>query len=414
MEKKIIENLIFEKIPSLLLILLPLSLITGPFISDLSVSIIAIIFILKCLIKNNYSYFKNKFFKYFIFFYIVCLLSSLLSEYKLISSIKSFFYFRFGFFALSVLYLLSENKKLLDYIFYSLFLSFLVLIFDGFFQYFYGKNIIGLVKHDVRVSSFFGEELILGSYLSRFLPILIGVFYLTSFVNKKHNVFFFLIVIILSIALIFLSGERTAFFLTILSLVYIILMPNEHSKKIITISILATCLIVFLNINNPAIKVRMFDYTKDQLGLSNKNVESTRIYKGHFLVAKDLFIENPILGVGPKNYVQHCYKNEKFQILPYVCSTHPHNTYIQLLAETGLVGTSTILLLFIFFSYYSLKHIYYKLFKKVKLFNFSEICLLSSILITLWPFITSGNFFNNFLSIIYFYPIGILMWLRKN
>ena len=31
---------------------------------------------------------------------------------------------------------------------------FLILIFDGFFQYIYGKNIIGLPKHEIRLSSF--------------------------------------------------------------------------------------------------------------------------------------------------------------------------------------------------------------------------------------------------------------------
>ena len=125
------------------------------------------------------------------------------------------------------------------------------------------------------------------------------------------------------------------------------------------------------------------------------------------------FKENPILGVGPKNYIQHCNNNEKFQVPPYICTSHPHNTYIQLLAETGIVGTLMIFSLFVIFSYFSAKHIYFKLFKKKNLFSFQEICILSSILITIWPLITSGSFFNNYLNIIYYYPIGIFLWLRK-
>ena len=126
--------------------------------------------------SKNYYYFNNIYFKYFIIFYLVCLASSLISDYKLISSIKSFFYFRFGIFALAVWYLLSKNKLLTKYIFLSLLFCFIILIFDGFVQYFYGKNIIGIEKQGVRLSSFFGKELILGSYLSRILPILIGIF----------------------------------------------------------------------------------------------------------------------------------------------------------------------------------------------------------------------------------------------
>ena len=407
------KDFFFEKIPNILLILLPLSLITGPFIPDLSISIIAIIFISRCFVEKNFSYFNNIYFKYFIVFYFICLLSALISDYKLISSIKSFFYLRFGVFALAVWYLLSSNKNLIKYIFLSLMACFLLLIFDGFIQYIYGKNIIGLPKHEIRLSSFFGQELILGSYVSRLLPILIGIFFLTNYSKKKINIFIFYIVIILSITLIYLTGERAAFLLTVMSITYITIMINRYSKNFIIISTVSFLIILIVNYNSPQIKGRMIDYTKDQLGLSNNTVDSTNIYIGHFLIAEDLFKENVILGVGPKNYVQHCNNNIKFQSPPYVCTTHPHNTYLQLLAETGLSGFFMITVLFIIFSFFSAKHIYLKLIKKTDYFNFSEICLMSSILITLWPFITSGSFFNNYLNIIYFFPIGILIWSRK-
>ena len=367
------KDFFFEKIPNILLILLPLSLITGPFIPDLSISIIAIIFISRCFVEKNFSYFNNIYFKYFIVFYFICLLSALISDYKLISSIKSFFYLRFGVFALAVWYLLSNNKNLIKYIFLSLIACFLLLIFDGFIQYIYGKNIIGLPKHEIRLSSFFGQELILGSYVSRLLPILIGIFFLTNYSKKKISIFIFYIVIILSITLIYLTGERAAFLLTIMSITYITVMINRYSKNFIIISAVSFFIILIVNYNSPQIKGRMIDYTKDQLGLSNNTVDSTNIYKGHFLIAEDLFKENLIFGVGPKNYVQHCNNNIKFQSPPYVCTTHPHNTYLQLLAETGLSGFFMITVLFIIFSFFSAKHIYLKLIKKTDYFNFSEI-----------------------------------------
>ena len=76
------KDFFFEKIPNILLILLPLSLITGPFIPDLSISIIAIIFISRCFVEKNFSYFNNIYFKYFIVFYFICLLSALISDYN--------------------------------------------------------------------------------------------------------------------------------------------------------------------------------------------------------------------------------------------------------------------------------------------------------------------------------------------
>ena len=51
----------------------------------------------------------------------------------------------------------------------------------------FGKNLFGYELYDkYRVSSFFGSELILGSYLARFFPILFGLFvYLDK--PKKTN-----------------------------------------------------------------------------------------------------------------------------------------------------------------------------------------------------------------------------------
>ena len=70
-------------------------------------------------------------------------------------------------FACLIWYLIDQNKKILTYFYYALVVCFGVLIVDGYIQFFTGTNIIGLSKSGVRISSFFGDELILGSYLSR-------------------------------------------------------------------------------------------------------------------------------------------------------------------------------------------------------------------------------------------------------
>ena len=82
-------------------------------------------------------------------------------------------------FSLALTYFLSKDIKLLKKIFYSLIIIFVILIFDGFLQYFTGKNILGWdLKYPVpRVSSLFGDELILGSYVARMLPLFIGLMF---------------------------------------------------------------------------------------------------------------------------------------------------------------------------------------------------------------------------------------------
>ena len=121
-----------------------------------------------------------------------------------------------------------------------------------------------------------------------------------------------------------------------------------------------------------------------------------------------MFNDNIILGVGVKNFRNYC-NLEKYKIDEASCTTHPHNTYIQILSETGIIGFLFIFIALVTFSYKIIKHFFLSLFKK-NYFSGFEICILSSISITLWPFIPTGNFFNNWLSIIYYFPIGLLLF----
>ncbi len=82
-----------------------------------------------------------------------------------------------------------QDKKILNYFYYALVVCFSVLIVDGYFQFFTGSNIIGLPKSGDRISSFFGDELIMGSYLSRLFPLLFALFLLKK-KNKLEVIFY--------------------------------------------------------------------------------------------------------------------------------------------------------------------------------------------------------------------------------
>ena len=209
MIKKYLNNKnIFVIFPGILISLLPALLITGPFLSDLSVSIVALLFLINTFKNNLYQYYKNMFFYIFILFYIYLVFNSLVNNINLDSLKISIFYFRFGIFSLAVWYVLKQEKVFLKYLFYCLLGCFVILIVDSYYQYFFGQNIFGL-KIDVgtyRPSSLFGDELILGSYFSRFYGIFFGLFiYLYSKTEKKYLIYYFGLLFILLEALIFIS-----------------------------------------------------------------------------------------------------------------------------------------------------------------------------------------------------------------
>ena len=89
-------------------------------------------------------------------------------------------------------YLIEKNNLLLKHLFISILICFISLIIDGYVQYIFGRNLLGYeLYNEYRVSSFFGSELILGSYLARFFPLLFGLFIFFDQI-KKNKIFYFL------------------------------------------------------------------------------------------------------------------------------------------------------------------------------------------------------------------------------
>ncbi len=414
------NKFLFEIIPSIIIILTPALLITGPFLSDMGITIVAILFIINSFRNDLSKYFKNIFFNFFLIFCIILIISSLLSNNILISLKNSFFYFRFGIFSLCFWYLLDKNSKILIYLFYSIIFCFFSLVIDGYVQYFFGKNLFGVEMYrESRVSSFFGPELILGSYLSRFFPILFALFiFLDQQLKFKSKLLlsFVTLIFILTEGLILLSGERLALFFMNLSAIFIILMIKEYRIYRLLTYIVSLFLIFLLLFSLPVTKQRIVDQTVNDFTGKNyeKNSRNDKIYifskthDGLYVSGIKMFLDNKFFGVGPRQFRNEC---KKYHVSEFSCSTHPHNTYIELLSEAGIFSFLMVIGLFILIIYLCIKQFVYKFNKNKKMyFNDIQLCLLSAIIISLWPFSPSGSFFNNWMCIIYYFPVGIFLW----
>ena len=262
----------------------------------------------------------------------------------------------------------------------------------------------------------------------RFLPILIGLLIFFHDNNKDKILIYF--VIFVSILAIFISGERAAFILSIICLTIIITTTNFFNNTklyfFLTIFLMLSGIILtneeikkkwkatisnsFLNLSDNKI---IFEDKKYPLILDKK-------YTYMSLTAIKMFKDKPLLGHGVKSFRFNC-KKEPYKIdifdnynFRLNCGNHPHNTYLQLISETGIIGFSFIFFFFLYILLSLIKNFYN--FKKKnfkKSFDF-KICILACIFINLFPFTTTGNFFNNWLTIVYFFPIGILFYLNKN
>ena len=398
------------KLINLTIALISPFLIWGPFFPDLIVSISALFFIFYVFRVREFYFFNNKPLIIFFIFCIYCILLSIfVAEDTLLSFESSLFYFRIGVFSCFIWYLIDKDKSILTYFYHALVLCFSALVIDGYIQYFTGVNLIGFKISGIRVSSFFGDELIMGSYLSRMFPLLFALFLIKK--KQKYEIYFIGALFILVDVLIFMSGERSAFFFLNLSTVFIIILIKEYQKFRLITFIIAIICVVILSLNSLKLNERMFKGPAEDMGLIKSSKEAVIFSPQHdslIRTAYNMFKDQPLLGHGSKMFRIIC-KNEKYATGVSPCMTHPHNFYIQLLAETGIIG---FLFLFSALAYVivtALRQFKSIIFKQKRPLSDYQVCLLAGILITVWPLTTNGNFFNNWLMIVYSLPVGFYL-----
>ena len=385
-------------------------LIWGPFFPDLIVSISTLFFLYYIIKNKDFYYFFNASLIFYFIFCIYCILISIfVSENVLLSFESSLFYFRIGMFSCFVWYLIDKDKSIFIYFYYTLILCFSILVIDGYFQYFNGENILGYKLMGNQISSLFGDEHIMGSYLSRLFPLLFALFLVKQ--KQKFEIYFIGLLFILVDILIYMSGERSAFFFLNLSTVFIIILIKEYQKfRLVTFIIAITCIIV-LSLNSSKMSDRMFKDPAKDMGLIKSSEKPTIFTPTHdslIRTAYNMFKDQPLFGHGPKMFRVMC-KDKKYAVGVNPCLTHPHNFYIQLLAETGIIGFLFLFSVLVYVLYAALRQFKSIIFKHKRPLTDYQVCLLAGILITVWPIAPNGNFFNNWLMIVYSLPIGFYL-----
>ena len=407
-----------ELIINILFCLIPLAFIGGNLFINLN--IVLLILTTSLFYHNELRSFKlnildkiiTVFFIYIFFTLGVNYFESLSEENSLNGEIikKSFLYLRYYllYIILRVLFLYKKINLNWFYISASFFVLFVCI--DIIFQFFFLKNIFGNVAETTRrLSGVFGDELVAGGYIQRFS--LFAIF-LPIVLNVKKNIYKYLIVtftFFLLVAGIILSGNKMPLVLFLLSIFLISYLFLTKKKFLIALVLIMVALTLFhkKNIHFQTNTQKFFTTTSalvevffnKSLSVDVASFKKRTPYVAEFYGAYITWEKNIILGGGLRSFRTNCPN----------CGTHPHNYYLEILADLGLVGFLIIgtFLLITFYRVYKIKNI----FKLNSIFDLHASTFFFIIFIELFPIRSSGSFFSTNNAAFIFLSLAIVVSL---
>ena len=288
-------------------------------------------------------------------------------------------------------------------------------VIDTIYQIIFLEDLFGYkyYRHYQRFSGPFGDEFILGAFMSFFLlPIILFYLHKKKLNNYKSILVFFFLII--SVYVSIKSGERIAF-LTIafqFILTFIFFLNNKKLKLIVlTTAIILTSSIFVLDkgIQKKYLHFYqlIFDYNQKILDKSKgENFNSLSFFNtqhgAHYLTAIEIWKNNKIFGIGIKNFRNESPREKYSQIksahVKHRSATHPHNYQMELLSETGLVGIIIFNIFFIILFSKVLKNILKKNNK-----NFYMSIFFIIVLSKFFPIKSDASLFSS--------SMGLLFWM---
>jgi O-antigen ligase len=422
------KNLSFKYLINLLLSFLPLSFIAGNLIINLNVVLI----ILLSIFFYGKKIFTVKFFfldKLLVLFFLFSLIIGIINTFNVFQIDnfnqdfnilnKSLFFLRYLLFYFVIKLLIEEEIFNFKLFFISASICSIFVCLDLILQLLSGKDIFGNLKTPRKLSGPFGDELIAGSYLQRF-SIFIFFFFAAQIKIKNKN--FLIIILVLFFSLVFFSlviaGNRMP--LVLFVLMFSILFLTEKKLRNYSAIFIPFLLIIFALIFNLNQEVedntRHFLQMVNQLFLfffeilsqnTNSNVRYAYInntYVNEFFSGYLTWQQNFFIGGGIDSYYLNCIEVSKH------CASHPHNYYLEILSELGILGFILTLIIFIRILKVALSKKNYLniIFEKNLIAPFFLLFI-----VEIFPIKTSGSFFTTGNSTFLFFIIAVIIGLSN-
>ena len=419
-----------EKILSILIGTLPISFIFGTFIVNIN--------ILSIIIGGLFIYLKGNRFKLnqidslIILFFAYILFTSFYNtfeinflqpndkkEYYILN--KSLFFLRYLLLYLSVRILI-ENKLLnFKIIFYFFSSTVIFVILDVILQFFIGKDIFGFVSpYSHKYTGPFNDEAIAGGFIQRFSLFIFFSFILYSSIKvTSFKIYILSLLFFITVISIIFSGNRMPLMLFMFS-IFLILITNKTLKQYLFQILIFMFFISLITINSSSVIKNYYKtfYSQSEKIISLYSYRITGIgsdlplsmrpsYIFEFDAGISTFKLNKFIGGGIKSFRFNCPKRKITSKDRTTCNMHPHNYFLEILTDLGLVG----FLIFIAIIILVLFKAYKKLIKSDNKYIFSPFFYI--FLMEIFPFKSSGSFFTTNNSVIIFLTLATIVALSS-
>ena len=309
--------------------------LAGPFIllierspADLWLSLLATVFLVRSVCLRSFWWLQTFWVRAALLFWAVCLVAAAFSTMPIYSVGEAAAWFRFPLFAMAVTFWLGRDRRVVNAMLVSIGLGMLVMGGINVAE----MALVGQVSG--RLSWPYGD-LVPGNYLAKAcLPAFVVVLaFATSASNRIAN--FAALVALFSLSTSVMTGERVNFLIRLCSAALAAVVWRPRIVKVTSVVVFVTvclCLAIYLF---PATAFRFVVNFVEQLPFHADSNYYQTMAPGVLA-----FLESPILGVGPGNMRFLC-EEIIASSSSYDCHPHPHNYYIQMLGEAGMIGLLT-------------------------------------------------------------------------
>ncbi|WP_438971547.1 O-antigen ligase family protein [Methylophaga sp.] len=380
--------------------LLPALLLFSRVIADITVLLTGILFLIWSFQQQNWQWTKQSWFRFSLLFWAYLLLLNVpFSVDSADSLLYAITFMRWPLFAAALCYWLLLGRDQQKHFLIALLLTSLFIGLDTGWQYITGVDWFGIqAAPENRLTGPFRNPVV-GIMMVRVEFILL--FAVTLFAclqSVARQTLYIAAILIAFLLLIFTTGERMAFILCLtasLLVLFGLALQYPLNRRLIMLGGLSLAILLLaLSMWLPETAQRMIFSSIDKLQ-NFRESDYGQVFRG----AIEVWQHYPWLGSGLHSYKSVCNELGVLTNFPMACS-HPHNLYLQIGAETGLVGVGLFSLLVSSIFHQALVPLWQG--KSWLLMTISATILLLSF----WPLIGGISILNNWVAALVWLGVG--------